>query len=163
MRARPGRLVLLGHPIAHSLSPRFQNAALRSAGIPLVYEARDVAPARLRAPAGTRLGWRAAYQRSWWCGHDRGCPACSAASAAMLSNFAFRLWEYGLSGATGTDDLAATCVMSAVLRDGRLVGFSHYSRLSHELRQVISDYGLFICGVWVDVVTICSGGRLGAT
>src|SRR5690606_7167812 len=40
----PGRLVLLGHPVAHSLSPRFQNAALTAAGIPLVYEAIDVAP-----------------------------------------------------------------------------------------------------------------------
>jgi shikimate dehydrogenase len=40
----PGRLVLLGHPVAHSVSPRFQNAALRSAGIPLTYEAVDVAP-----------------------------------------------------------------------------------------------------------------------
>jgi shikimate dehydrogenase len=38
----PGRLVLLGHPIAHSASPRFQNAALRAAGIPLLYEALDV-------------------------------------------------------------------------------------------------------------------------
>ena len=39
----PGRLVLLGHPVAHSLSPRFQNAALRAAAIPLEYEALDVA------------------------------------------------------------------------------------------------------------------------
>lgn len=43
-RARPTRLVLLGHPVAHSLSPTFQNAALRAAGIPLRYEALDVAP-----------------------------------------------------------------------------------------------------------------------
>jgi shikimate dehydrogenase len=42
---RPERLVLLGHPVAHSLSPRMQGAALRSAGIPLVYEALDVEPA----------------------------------------------------------------------------------------------------------------------
>jgi shikimate dehydrogenase len=41
---RPGRLVLVGHPVSHSLSPRFQNAALRAAGIPLEYEAIDVAP-----------------------------------------------------------------------------------------------------------------------
>jgi shikimate dehydrogenase len=46
---RPGRLVLLGHPVSHSLSPRFQNAALRAAGIPLVYEALDVAPGALAA------------------------------------------------------------------------------------------------------------------
>jgi shikimate dehydrogenase len=43
----PRRLVLLGHPVQHSLSPTFQNAALRRAGIPLVYEALDVAPTAL--------------------------------------------------------------------------------------------------------------------
>ena len=43
----PGRLVLLGHPVGHSLSPRFQNAALMAAGIPLTYEALDVPPANL--------------------------------------------------------------------------------------------------------------------
>ena len=47
MTPRPSRLVLLGHPVAHSLSPTFQNAALRSAGLPLGYEALDVAPAAL--------------------------------------------------------------------------------------------------------------------
>jgi len=40
----PGRLVLLGHPVSHSLSPAFQNAALRRAGLPLTYEALDVPP-----------------------------------------------------------------------------------------------------------------------
>ena len=43
----PARLVLLGHPVAHSISPRFQNAALRAAGIPLTYELIDVAPEAL--------------------------------------------------------------------------------------------------------------------
>ena len=43
----PGRLVLLGHPVDHSLSPVFQNAALRAAGLELTYEALDVAPADL--------------------------------------------------------------------------------------------------------------------
>lgn len=47
MSPRPARLVLLGHPVDHSLSPRIQNAALRGAGIPLTYEALDVAPAEL--------------------------------------------------------------------------------------------------------------------
>ena len=47
MKTLPGRLVLLGHPVSHSLSPRFQNAALRAAGIPLEYEALDVAPEAL--------------------------------------------------------------------------------------------------------------------
>ena len=49
MRPLPGRLVLLGHPVSHSLSPRFQNAALHAAGIPLRYEALDVAPDDLAA------------------------------------------------------------------------------------------------------------------
>lgn len=47
MTPRPARLLLLGHPVSHSLSPAFQNAALRAAGIPLTYEARDVTPADL--------------------------------------------------------------------------------------------------------------------
>jgi shikimate dehydrogenase len=50
---RPGRLVLLGHPVAHSLSPRFQQAALVAAGIPLRYEALDIAPAALDATLAT--------------------------------------------------------------------------------------------------------------
>jgi shikimate dehydrogenase len=38
----PERLVLLGHPLGHSLSPVFQNAALKAAGFELVYEPLDV-------------------------------------------------------------------------------------------------------------------------
>lgn len=45
----PARLVLLGHPVAHSLSPRIHNAALRAAGIPLEYVALDVLPDQLKA------------------------------------------------------------------------------------------------------------------
>ena len=40
----PSRLVLLGHPVAHSLSPVFHNAALRAAGLALRYAALDVLP-----------------------------------------------------------------------------------------------------------------------
>jgi shikimate dehydrogenase len=58
--ATPGRLVLLGHPVAHSLSPAFQNAALRSAGIPLTYEALDVGPASFSAEFRALAGERAA-------------------------------------------------------------------------------------------------------
>jgi shikimate dehydrogenase len=46
---RPARLVLLGNPVAHSLSPAFQNAALDAAGLALRYEAIDVAPPALDA------------------------------------------------------------------------------------------------------------------
>jgi shikimate dehydrogenase len=38
----PERLVLLGHPLGHSLSPVFQNAALDAAGLPVRYELLDV-------------------------------------------------------------------------------------------------------------------------
>ena len=40
----PRRLVLVGHPVAHSLSPLMQNAALAAAGIDARYEAIDVDP-----------------------------------------------------------------------------------------------------------------------
>lgn len=40
--SRPTRLVLLGTPVAQSLSPTFQNVALDIAGLPLRYEALDV-------------------------------------------------------------------------------------------------------------------------
>ncbi|HEY0777825.1 MAG TPA: shikimate dehydrogenase [Gemmatirosa sp.] len=46
---RPSRLVLVGHPVAHSLSPTFQNAALGAAGLGVRYEAVDVVPADLPA------------------------------------------------------------------------------------------------------------------
>jgi shikimate dehydrogenase len=49
MTRLPGRLVLLGHPVSHSLSPVFQNAALRASEIPLVYEALDVGGRELRS------------------------------------------------------------------------------------------------------------------
>jgi hypothetical protein len=41
----PERLLLLGHPVSHSLSPRIQNAALDAAQIAARYEALDVDPA----------------------------------------------------------------------------------------------------------------------
>src|SRR5512133_543870 len=59
MSRLPGRLVLLGHPVSHSLSPRFQNAALRAAGIPLRYEALDVAPDALAATLSELAGQHA--------------------------------------------------------------------------------------------------------
>lgn len=56
----PGRLVLVGHPVSHSLSPTFQNAALDAAGIPLRYEALDVAPSDLGPMMGLLADARAA-------------------------------------------------------------------------------------------------------
>ena len=41
------RILLLGHPVTHSLSPAFQQAAFDAVGLPVRYEAMDVAPADL--------------------------------------------------------------------------------------------------------------------
>lgn len=54
-------IALLGHPVAHSISPRFQQAALDAAGVDARYEAWDVAPADLpiaveRLRGGSMLG-----------------------------------------------------------------------------------------------------------
>ena len=42
-------VVLLGHPVAHSLSPRMQNAAFAAAGLDWEYVLRDVLPEELEA------------------------------------------------------------------------------------------------------------------
>lgn len=58
--ARPTRLLVLGHPVEHSLSPVFQQAALDATGIPLRYERLDVAPGRLAETLATLRTERAA-------------------------------------------------------------------------------------------------------
>jgi shikimate dehydrogenase len=42
-------VALIGHPVAHSLSPRMQNAAFAAAGLDWEYVLRDVAPEELEA------------------------------------------------------------------------------------------------------------------
>lgn len=49
----PRRLLLLGHPVAHSLSPRFQNAALEAAGLTSRYAVLDVMPSALAGAVST--------------------------------------------------------------------------------------------------------------
>ncbi|HEV8179563.1 MAG TPA: hypothetical protein VGP54_04585 [Gaiellaceae bacterium] len=44
--------MLLGHPVAHSLSPRMQNAAFAAAGLDWEYVLRDVQPEELEAAVG---------------------------------------------------------------------------------------------------------------
>ncbi len=43
----PKLVVLLGHPVRHSISPLFQQAAFDAVGLPYRYRARDVPPGRL--------------------------------------------------------------------------------------------------------------------
>jgi shikimate dehydrogenase len=52
--------VLIGHPVAHSLSPLLQNAALERAGLALRYETWDVEPSALRGALATLVAERAA-------------------------------------------------------------------------------------------------------
>lgn len=52
-REAPARLVLLGHPVSHSLSPRFQNAALGACGFAQRYDAIDVTADQLHAVIAT--------------------------------------------------------------------------------------------------------------
>ncbi len=59
-RALPSRLVLLGQPVAHSLSPVFQNAALTHAGFALRYETLDVSAANLASTLDDLAAERAA-------------------------------------------------------------------------------------------------------
>ena len=60
--ASTGLVAVLGHPVAHSLSPRMHNAAFRAQGVDMVYLAFDVHPERLGAAVdGLRaLGLRGA-------------------------------------------------------------------------------------------------------
>jgi len=60
VRARPGRLVLLGHPLGHTLSPAIHGAALRSAGIAVEYHALDVPPDALSDTLDRLIAERAA-------------------------------------------------------------------------------------------------------
>ena len=59
-RTHPARVVLVGHPVAHSRSPHFQNAAFAAAGIPLQYGTLDVPPGALETTLGELKAARAA-------------------------------------------------------------------------------------------------------
>lgn len=55
LKADTRLVVLLGHPVSHSLSPALHNAAFAACGLPYVYVACDVAPEALEtAVAGIR-------------------------------------------------------------------------------------------------------------
>ena len=56
----PRRLVLLGHPVAHSRSPAMHNAALAAARIDARYEAMDLSPERLDDALAALVADRAA-------------------------------------------------------------------------------------------------------
>ena len=98
------RLVgILGHPVAHSLSPRMQNAAFAALGLDWAYVPLDVAPERLGEAV-------------------RGLAALGFAGA----NVTIPHKSAVLSGCDEVDEVArkAGSVNTLVIRDGRVQGSS---------------------------------------
>lgn len=95
MRQGPGRLVLLGRPVAHSLSPVFQNAALARAGIPLRYEALEVQPDELRRTLGALREVRGAGNAT--IPHKQAVAACCnrLTPVAELTGAVNTFWHEG--------------------------------------------------------------------
>jgi shikimate dehydrogenase len=90
-------VALLGHPVAHSLSPRMQNAAFAVRGLDLVYVAFDVPPERFEAAV-------------------RGLVALGAVGANVTAPHKLAAAELA-----ETDEPS---VNTLVFRDGRILGHS---------------------------------------
>ncbi len=112
-RTSPRALVILGQPVAQSLSPVFQNAALRALQIDVVYDRREV--------AADQLDGALADCRATNCGGNVTMPHKSAvfARAAHCTPVATRTgavntfwWEDGrlIGHNTDVDGIAATLV-----------------------------------------------------
>lgn len=105
MRRAPGRLVLVGHPVAHSLSPALQNAALRYAGLPMTYEAIDVKPGALDSAVRRLVAARAAGNVT--IPHKeamaRHCARLDAIAQRVQAVNAFRVAADGELEGTNTD------------------------------------------------------------
>jgi shikimate dehydrogenase len=93
------RLVaLLGHPVAHSLSPRMQNAAFATRGLDWAYVALDVLPERLADAV-------------------RGLAAAGFAGANVTA-------PHKLAAARLCDEADTDSVNTLLFEDGRIVGTS---------------------------------------
>jgi shikimate dehydrogenase len=90
------RVALLGHPVAHSLSPRMQNAAFAAAGLDWEYEARDVEDV---------VAAVAELQIDFFAGANVTIPHKQAVVAAC-------------------DETDGDAVNTLVFRDGRVLGFN---------------------------------------
>jgi shikimate dehydrogenase len=105
VKRAPGRLVLVGHPVAHSLSPALQNAALRYVGLPIVYEAVDVAPRALDDVVRRLIAARAAGNVT--IPHKeavaRLCTRLDAVADRVNAVNAFRVADDGALEGTNTD------------------------------------------------------------
>jgi shikimate dehydrogenase len=103
------RLVgLIGHPVAHSLSPRMQNAAFAARGLDWAYVALDVPP--------ERLGFAV-----------RGLAAAGFAGANVTA-------PHKLNAAALCDEADAESVNTLVFEDGRIRGTSTDTEILRGLR-----------------------------
>lgn len=105
MSRAPGRLVLVGHPVAHSLSPALQNAALRYAGLPITYEAIDVRPDALENAIRRLVAARAAGNVT--IPHKeamvRHCARLDVVAQRVNAVNTFRVADDGMLEGTNTD------------------------------------------------------------
>ena len=78
-------VALIGHPVSHSISPRFQQAAFDAAGIDARYEAWDVLPEDIgvtleRLRSGSMLGANVTISSNaltrWSSGWAQPTPSC---------------------------------------------------------------------------------------
>lgn len=115
-QASPAALAVLGHPVAHSVSPAMHNAALRAVGRDAAYHAFDVPPERL---AGALRGL-----------------ACLGFAGVNLT---VPLKQLAVPLLDELDPTAATlgAVNTIAVRDGRLVG--HNTDGAGFLRSLAAD------------------------
>ncbi len=114
-RPPPERLVLLGHPVAHSRSPQMHNAALAVAGIRARYEALDVAPEQFDSTVRELVREGAAGNVT--IPHkERMYAACATLSPIARRVGAVNTWWVDDSGALSGDNTDVGGVHEAVRR-----------------------------------------------
>jgi shikimate dehydrogenase len=114
-RPPPERLVLLGHPVAHSRSPQMHNAALAAAGIRARYEALDVAPEQFDSTVRDLVREGAAGNVT--IPHkERMYAACATLSPIARRVGAVNTWWVDDSGALSGDNTDVGGVHDAVRR-----------------------------------------------
>jgi shikimate dehydrogenase len=101
------RLAVIGYPLAHTLSPRIQGAAIRAMGLELTYEALETPPERLEALLEDVRG------PGWL-----GCNVTVPHKQAVMPSLAELDGEAAAIGAVNT----------IVNREGRLAGFNTDAR-----------------------------------
>lgn len=117
MIKRPKRLVLLGRSLGHSLSPKFQNAALEAAELPLRYETLDIPASAIDATFETLAGQQAAgnvtvpHKQAVFARCERLTPL--AARAAAVNTFWF---EHGELVGDNTDVAGFNAAVRELLR-----------------------------------------------